>query len=116
MNFVPTKSGRQSRRQRVGRLEGLREALGSNHCAAVHLKLEQGWTDHNDVVWVQVPRHRAIELLEGIPPDAKAPIFSKKFPAIEDAKTYSLYISAPASPDDVPPDKRETPALEAETT
>jgi hypothetical protein len=100
----------------VGRLEGLREALGSNHCAAVHLKLEQGWTDHNDVVWVQVPRHRAIELLEGIPPDAKAPIFSKKFPAIEDAKTYSLYISAPASPDDVPPDKRETPALEAETT
>ena len=100
----------------MGRLEGLREALGSNHCAAVHLRLEQGWTDLNNGVWVQVPRHRVLELLQAIPVDANAPIFSKKFPAIEDAKTYSLYISAPASPDDVPPDKRETPALEAETT
>ena len=64
---------------------------------------------------MQVPRQRAIELVEGIPEDANAPIFSKKFPAIEDAKTYSLYISAPARPDDVSRDYRGIPALEAET-
>ena len=115
MNFVPTKSARQSRREREARLKDLREVLDSNHCAAVHLKLEQGWTDLNNGVWVQVPRRKVIELLEGIPQDANAPLFSKKFPAIEDAKTYSLYISAPARPHDVPRDDRGTPALEAET-
>jgi hypothetical protein len=115
MTFVSTQTARQSRREREARLKELREALGSNHCAAVHLKLEQGWTDLVDGVWVQLPRHRAIELVEGIPEDTNAPIFSKKFPAIEDAKTYSLYISAPAKPDDVPRDDWGTPALEAET-
>ena len=115
MTLAATNPARQSRREREARLKELREALGSNHCAAVHLRLEQGWTDLNDGVWVQVPRHRAIELVEGIPEDANAPHFSKKVPAIEDAKTYSLYISAPARPDDVPQDDRGTPALEAET-
>jgi hypothetical protein len=104
MNFVPTKSGRQSRKEREARVKELREALGSNYCAAVHLKLEEGWTDLDEAIWVQVPRHKAIELLEGIPEDANAPDFSKKVPAIEDAKTFSLYISAPARPDDVPRD------------
>jgi hypothetical protein len=113
MNFVPTKSARQSRKEREARLKELREALNSNHCAAVHLKLEQGWSGLNNGVWVQVPRRKVIELLEGIPQDANAPLFDKKFPAIEDAKTYSLYISAPARPDDVPRDERETPPLEA---
>jgi hypothetical protein len=112
MNFVPTKSGSQSRREREARLKELREALGSNYCAAVHLKLEQGWTDLNEVVWVQVPRHKAIELLEGIPQDANAPLFSKRFPAIEDAKTYSLYISAPSKPDDLG-ERHDRPILEA---
>ena len=115
MTLAATNPARQSRREREARLKELREALGSNHCAAVHLKLERGWTGLNDGVWVQVPRHRAIELVEGIPEDANAPIFSRKFPAIEDAKTYSLYISAPARRDDVPRDDRGTPALEAET-
>jgi hypothetical protein len=115
MNFVPTKSARQSRKEHEARLKELREALGSNHCAAVHLKLEQGWTDLNDSVWVQVPRRKVIELLEGIPQDANAPLFDRKFSAIEDAKTYSLYISAPVRPDDVPRDERMTPALEAGT-
>ena len=115
MDLAATKPARQSRREREARLKELREALGSNHCAAVHLKLEQGWTDLNNGVWVQVPRRKVIELLEGIPQDANAPLFDKKFPAIADAKTYSLYIYAPARPDDVPRDERETPALEAGT-
>jgi hypothetical protein len=112
MTLAATRPARQSRRDREARLNELREALGSNHCAAVHLKLEQGWTDLNDGIWVQVPRHRAIELVEGIPEDANAPIFSKKFPAIEDAKTYSLYISAPSKPDDLG-ERHERPMLEA---
>jgi hypothetical protein len=115
MNFVPTESARQSRKEREARLKELREALGSNYCAAIHLKLEQGWTDLNDGVWVQVPRRRAIELVEGIPEDTNAPVFSKKFPAIEDAKTYSLYVSAPSRPGDDSRDERETSALETGT-
>ena len=113
MTLAATKPARQSRREREARLKELREALGSNHCAAVHLRLEQGWTDLNDGVWVQVPRHRAIELVEGIPEDANAPIFNKKFPAIEDAKTYSLYISAPSKPDHLG-ERHDRPVLEAD--
>jgi hypothetical protein len=67
MTLAATKPARQSRREREARLKELREALGSNHCAAVHLRLEQGWTDLNDDVWLQVPRPRVLELVEGIP-------------------------------------------------
>ena len=115
MTFASTKPARQSRREREARLKELREALGSNHCAAVHLRLEQGWTDLNEGVWVQVPRRKVIELIEGISQDADAPLFSKKVPAIEGAETYSLYISAPSRPDDVPRGDR-TLALQPETT
>jgi hypothetical protein len=109
-----TKSARQSRRERDAKLKELREALASNHCAAVHLKLEPGWTDLIEGIWVQVPRQRALELLEGIPEDANAPLFSKKVPAIDDAKTYSLYVSAPAKPDGNGGDEHKTPALAAD--
>ena len=115
MTVVETKPARQSRREREAKLKELREALVSNHCAAVHLKLEPGWTDLNGSVWVQVPRQKALELLANIPEHADAPSFSKKIPEIEDAKTYSLYISAPARRDDATRDERETPALEADT-
>jgi hypothetical protein len=113
MTAVQAKPAHQSRREREARLKELREALGSNHCAAVHLKLEHGWTDVNEGIWVQVPRHKAIELLEGIPEDANAPLFSKKVPAIEDAKTYSLYISAPIRPNNGRRDEHDTPVAEA---
>ena len=56
MTFALTKPTRQSRREREARLKELEEALESNHCAAVHLKLEHGWTDLIDGVWLQVPR------------------------------------------------------------
>jgi hypothetical protein len=60
-----------------------------------------------------VPRHKALELFQNLPEHANAPLFSKKVPAIEDAKTYSLYISAPVKPDDGRGDEHETAALEA---
>ena len=115
MTVVETKPARQSRREREAKLKELREALVSNHCAAVHLKLEPGWTDLNGSVWVQVPRQKALELLANIPEHADAPSFSKKIPEIEDAKTYSLYISAPVDPTDRRRDEHQTTALDAGT-
>jgi hypothetical protein len=74
------------------------------------MRLEAIWKQSTPVATC---RPRVLELLEGIPQDANAPLFSKKVPAIEGAKTYSLYISALADPGDGRSNEHEHPALEA---